>query len=530
MRRKYIMQRASVLNTESANSGAPFVVASKAAVLPTAEIASFGCQHCHTVFASNKGSEPFCINCGSEDVKAVTANAQALPKSDIGLNAIECKACGAHNVMSDVTASKLDGHLHCVECGGELEYDVDDLSKPVTDADEQDVQDALNTEQADTNSAEDRGGMTDDAPITNADEDSIKDALPTTEATAAKAAPTATATDVKAGSEPENNEVPTAPAGGSNVPGTPAAPVVDPIMDTIEDETLIEHADWEQLPEDEQEDACGEYSTVSLAAVILASNPKATLTLATSDDEILAFAEGVPVARLTKADAGEFASVFHSASFTKAIASVAASKGARAALAEYKFTAIKVKFPVGAAVRAKVATRLDAQTAKVSETARSHREDLLQCVSLASTAMTKNLFRTRANALKKGFTDMLQQAGVKNPAVLVDRVFATYGNDYHRQVFELATELQAKPLDYRNTLAESMADMNTMPIADGMPNDENQEVVIEHANGDAPGIADRMENAAVRSVRTPVRASVANKPAGNITAIRAAAGGSLFSK
>lgn len=516
MRRKYIMERASVLNTESARSGAPFVVAAKAAVLPTAELASFGCAHCHTVFASNKGSEPFCINCGSEDVKSVTANTQVLPKTDLGLNAIECKACGAHNVMSDVTASKLDGHLHCVECGGQLEYDVEDLTKPVTDADEADVKDALNTEEADTNSAEDRGGMTDNAPIIDADEKSIDEALPTKDAMTSK---TTTA------ASPPGNTVPTVPAGGENVPEKPTAPVADPVVDTIADDTMIEHAEWEKLPQDEQQDACGEYSEVSLAAVILASNPKAALTLATSDDEILAFAEGVPVARLSKANAGEFATVFHSASFTKAIATVAAAQGPRAALAKYGFEPIKVKFPVGAATRAKTAQAVAAKTIAVAEQATTHRDDLLQCVSLASTAMTKNLFRTKANALKKGFVDMLTQAGVKSPTVLVDRVFAAYGDDYHRQVFELATELQGKPLDYRNTLAESMGEMNTMPSTGEMPNDENQEVVIEHAADAQPGIANRMENAAVRPLRS---VTATTQPAGNISQIRAAAGGKLF--
>lgn len=518
MRRKYIQERASVLNTASAKSGAPFVVAASAAELPKAETASFGCKHCNTVFASNKGSEPFCINCGSEDVAPATATAQALPKTDAGLSAIHCKACGAHNVMSDVTASMLDGHLHCVECGGQLEYNVDDLQDPVTDADEQNIQDALNTEQAaDANSAEDRGGMTNGDKITDADEKSIQDALPTQEA----AKPAVTAAE-----QPENNEVPTAPPQGENVPDAPAAPVVDPVVDAIEDETLIEHAEWEQLPEDEQE-GCNEYSDVSLAAVILATNPKAQLTLATSDDEILAFADGVPVARLEKANAGEWSNVFHSASFTKAIASVASTQGARAALAQYRFTPIRVKFPVGAAVRAKVANRLAQQTAAVGEQAKTHRDDLLQCVSLAATAMTKNLFRTKANALKKGFVDMLQQAGVKNPTVLVDRVFAAYGDTYHKQVFELAQELQSKPLDYRNTLAESMGDMNTVPMADmEMPNDATEEVTIEHAGEGEAGIASRIEHAAVRPLRA-VTAST-KSPAGSIHEIRAAAGGKLF--
>ena len=293
--------------------------------------------------------------------------------------------------------------------------------------------------------------------------------------------------------------------------------MVEPIVDKIEDETLIEHASWEQLPENEQ-DGC-EYSETSLAAVILAGNPKAVLTLATSENEILAFADGVPVARLQKANAGEHAAVFHTQSFLKSIARVAETSGARAALASYKFDAIKVKFPVSAAARAKAATALKEQTAALQETASSHREDLMQCVSIASAALTKNLFRTKANALKRGFVDMLTTAGVKNATQMVERVFAANADAYHKQVFELAQELQSKPLDYRNTLASSMGDLNTVAL--DFPNEENEEVVVEHASGSQ--LEHQMESAAVRGVRQPITASTTD-----IRSIRAAAGGKLF--
>lgn len=516
MRLKYIQERASVLNTASAKLGVPFVVSAATAALPKVETAAFGCKACSAEFASTKGSEPFCVNCGSENVSPIQATAQALPETDTGLSAITCKSCGTHNVLSDVTASTLDGHMHCVECGNQLSYDVDDLQDPVTDADESAIEQTLNTESADTISAEDRGGMTNGDPLNGVDETDVADALPTTEATAVTTTAPA-ATDNVTATAPENNEIPTAPAAGSETPATPEVPVVEPIVDKIEDETLIEHAAWEQLPENEQ-DGC-EYSDTSLAAVILAGNAKAELTLATSENEILAFADGVPVARLEKANAGEHAAVFHTQSFLKSIARVAETSGVRAALASYNFSTIRVKFPVSAAARAKAATALQTQTAALAETAGSHREDLMQCVSIASAALTKNLFRTKANALKRGFVDMLTTAGVKNPTQMVERVFAANADAYHKQVFELAQELQSKPLDYRNTLASSMGDLNTVAL--DFPNEENEEVVVEHASGSQ--LERQMESAAVRGVRKPVTASTSD-----IRSIRAAAGGKLF--
>lgn len=500
MHSKFIQQRASVLNTASAETGKPFIVsAASAAEVPQVETASFGCKACSTEFASNKGSEPFCVNCGSDNVASIKASAQPLPKTDVALAAISCKSCGTHNVLSDVTASLLDGQIHCVECGSQLVYDVDELTDPVTDADADSIEDALQTEEADTTSGEDRGGMTDDSPITDADADSIADALNTSEAAA---------------TEPEANKVPAAPDGEVTEPEQPSAPVVDPVVEIIEDDTLIEHAMFDELDKDEQ-DAC-EFSDVSLAAVILSSTPKAKLTLATAEDEILAFADGVPVARLEKANAGEHAKVFHSKSFTQSIASIAATEGLSAALSKYKFAPIRVKFPVGASARARVATKLAAETAAVEELSSSYKEDLMQCVSLAAVALNKNFYRTRASALKRGLTDMLVSAGVKGANVLVERAFAANGDAHNKQVFELATELQAKSVDFRNTLASSLGEMN--PILDSMPNDDNQEVVVEHAD-----IETRMESAALRGGRIAVTASTSS-----IQNLRAAAGGKLF--
>jgi hypothetical protein len=101
----------------------------------------------------------------------------------------------------------------------------------------------------------------------------------------------------------------------------------------------------------------------------------------------------------------------------------------------------------------------------------------------------------------------------------VERVFAANADAYHKQVFELAQELQSKPLDYRNTLASSMGDLNTVAL--DFPNEENQEVVVEHASGSQ--LEHQMESAAVRGVRQPVTASTTD-----IRSIRAAAGGKLF--
>lgn len=522
MRRKYIMERASTLSTSNAE-GKSFIVSSAKAELPKMALAAFGCNHCKAEFASNQALKPFCVNCGSDEVKPIEAKVQTLPATDAALCSIGCRACGTNNVLAIATATTLDGKMHCVECGGQLSYDADDLERPVEDADADDIADAIGgdqQQQAATISGDDRGGLTDDSPITDADADDIADALPTTDVSTTKVVAEA----------PENNVIPAAPAGDAPVKNEPTSPTVAPTTELDED-ALIEHAaatdeDEEFDDEGDQESAC-EYTKASLAAVILAKNPKAVLTLATSDDEILAFADGVPVARLQKSGAKpEHAGVFHTRPFTKSIEHTAATKGLRSALSAYNFKAIKVDFPIGAVNRAQATAALREATARVEETASTHQEDFMQCLSLAATSLNKNLYKKRASVLKAGFIELLSSTGVKNARVMVERVFAASGDAYHQQVFELAKELQTKPLDFRNTLSESLSDMNVMEGTEyeGMPNEDTQEVEIETASA----LDQHMENAAFAAASNPTlgkrTAVTASAPRQNIRALR----GKLF--
>ena len=535
MRRKFIMERASTLSISN-TEGKPFIVSSAKAELPKMALAAFGCTSCKAEFSSNKTLKPFCVNCGSNEVKPITAKVQSLPATDAALCSIGCRACGTNNVLSSVTATTLDGEMHCVECGGQLSYDADDLDRPVEDADAADIDNTMSGEQSTTISGDDRGGMTDDSPITDADADDIADALPTTALAASKGAKPAAAV---AATEPTENVIPAAPTGEAPVKNVPTSPTTAPTTE-LDEESLIEHAtaadgdtedDGSEFDADEQEAAC-EYTTASLAAVVLAKNPKAALTLATSDEEILAFADGVPVARLEKSKAKpEHSAVFHTRPFTQSIERVAADKGLRAALSAYGFSPIKVDFPLGAANRTLAAASLREATTKLQEVSSNHKQDFMQCLSLAATSLNKNLYKKRHSVLKAGFIELLSGAGVTGAKTMVERVFAASGDAYHTQLLELAQELQLKSVDFRNTLSESLSDMNVVDATDyeGAPNDETQEVVVETASA----LDRQMESAAFAAAKSSAsvvkrHSVVSNTGASRIQSIRAASGGKLF--
>lgn len=555
MRRKQIMERAAVLSKVSAKSGVPFVLASSKPELKHVHIAGYVCTACGGEFAAKEGTEPFCVNCGSEKVESKAVTVAALPETDKTLSAVECKACGTHNVLSDVTAGVFAGIMHCVECGTSLTYETEGLDKPITDADAADIDKTIMAGAGPDDLA---GGAPTDVTITDAPAAAIPADLQTTETSMAPTTPAATPTPAAPVTQTTPGAAPVAPV-HPTPPVAPVKPVVaedlgvdaptdtqplvadqvaldplesPPLVENLQDDELIEStADEDQ--DDELQDQDGQqvdsFVKASLVALVLASNAKPTVTLSTNDNEILAFADGICVARLTKANAGEFAGVLHTSAFQRSILAVAGKDGLKAALAAYPFEAITVNFPQKNAIHAMVERRAVEASTAYSEKTEAHNAEFLQCVSLAASGMTKGFFRKHENALKRGFIDTLTTAGVKGAAKIVDKVFAGNADNYHRTLFTLAADLMTKPVDVRNELASTMGDVNMVVSADqDQDDDQDDDYQDDDQDQEQSSIAHRAEHASMRPARKAVVATTEETSSVSIQNIRRNVGGSFF--
>ena len=277
----------------------------------------------------------------------------------------------------------------------------------------------------------------------------------------------------------------------------------------LNDETVIQVASAGPLNiKDVQE-----MQEMSLAGVIQATVANPTLAILASSDRMYALLDDVHVATLRREDvAPEHEAVFASKAFTTAVEAMAESEGSFKALAAYGFNHVKVAFPTAAAVQARVDDLVSAKTAKLESERKEIKADLMQCISLAAVALTKNLYKGRTNVLKAGMVDLLQSAGMRNPQAAVERVFASNADNYHRDLMALATELQSKPLDFRNTLSETLQEMNPVPQQSGCDLDDK---------GDLSG---RLESAAIKPVTASVQTS--RRSGGTIKSLVSA--GSLF--
>lgn len=209
---------------------------------------------------------------------------------------------------------------------------------------------------------------------------------------------------------------------------------------------------------------CAETVDVDLVDTVPEDEAEVAFTLV--EGTLVATVNGVPVATLDKATAGVNSDVYTKKSFTDAVGLTIARTGITAGLKHYGFSNIVVAFPlkklVAAGVEAEMALIKQAESAKVDDVV----ADLSQCLAIAGLGLNKNFFKGKDNALKAGFYEELSNAGVVNPAKVVERVFAHYGEAYVTTLLATAEELLAKNVDVRNQLAEAVDAVNPVAVED----------------------------------------------------------------
>jgi hypothetical protein len=66
---------------------------------------------------------------------------------------------------------------------------------------------------------------------------------------------------------------------------------------------------------------------------------------------------------------------------------------------------------------------------------------------------------------------------IRNPSVIIDKVFAAYGDSYNKVLIEAALELVGKPKEVFAALAESIGDTNYQPAeSEVIDEDEDQDL------------------------------------------------------
>lgn len=172
--------------------------------------------------------------------------------------------------------------------------------------------------------------------------------------------------------------------------------------------------------------------------------------------------KGQPVATATASSVGDKADLFQREAFGQAfIQSVSAGVPAHKAAADFGFRG----FDLTASVSAAVSRQAQDEIASVSSAAQAQidavQESLMQALSTAAMGINRGFFEgVASNPLRDGMIEALASAGVGNPQVLVDRVFAVSADAYHGLLFQQAVEILRHPREVQESLSSAVQRVN----------------------------------------------------------------------
>ena len=110
---------------------------------------------------------------------------------------------------------------------------------------------------------------------------------------------------------------------------------------------------------------------------------------------------------------------------------------------------------------------------KVTAALSGLREDLVDAMLIVSAGMDKNFFQ-KTNHLKRSLYIGLANAGVQNPSSVIEQAFAESSAKHFETIAEMATELLDQPVEYRDTLRNSIGDAGVIDRSKDVEQDQVQ--------------------------------------------------------
>lgn len=172
-------------------------------------------------------------------------------------------------------------------------------------------------------------------------------------------------------------------------------------------------------------------------------------------DAWLASLNGQPVGFATRDDVGGNADIFDKEAFGKAL--IAQSKdGSKAALKEFGFKPFVITASVQQKVSEEVAKQVEVTKQELVAESKAHQERFMAALSIAAVGINRGFFSGIENPLKSKFWDSMSTAGIQNPEVLIDNIFSTSSDVYHKVLLDKASEILSMSTDVQNELASTV--------------------------------------------------------------------------
>ena len=402
------------------------------------------------------GVQPFCPNCGSDDVSAsaqkLTASAAAI--SPNSLAGVQCSSCHSVNVVESTFLKASANHLHCVMCGTHIKASVDEAAEtPAEEAAEtpaeQSAEDAAGTEvQAAETPAEPMVAADDVsvAPLQGADDGAAADMAPVE--------PPPEAGELELAAPEPKEEVAAATA--------PEMEATDPVdVQASESPEMELAASPEVVPEEAEEVTASEFpedeGTTMVASLLGVDDSVAGVSFHMASGRMVVSKNTASIYSLAAKDAGENAALVGTPVLAQAVINHARKVGLSAAMKDFGFRPLRVK----------AFSRSDLDAA-VSKTAEQHKAlkasaDAVQeeCFAMSAVGVARGTYKGFASPLRAAMIEQLMLAGMDAASAdrTATRVLASAGAEHNKQILRLAARFSAMSPAMRTEHRDNILDM-----------------------------------------------------------------------
>ena len=184
----------------------------------------------------------------------------------------------------------------------------------------------------------------------------------------------------------------------------------------------------------------------------------------------VAFYNGQPVAKSTSKTAEKHKAIYEEPAYANAVVSGAQHLGVSKILDEMGFEAITSSVAVSNSLKTVVNKRFKEQVASLAskyetekqEANEAYRDKLVAALATAAIGINRGFFKGYNNPVKAALQSTLSAAGVRQSESLLDDVFKSHADDYHKALFEKALEIAAKPTEIQNEIAIAVSESNYM--------------------------------------------------------------------
>lgn len=253
-----------------------------------------------------------------------------------------------------------------------------------------------------------------------------------------------------------------------------------PLAEAAESKESVKESSTEALPLAEAKEESKKESTKESAFEPISEMPE---EVKAEDIRMTLYAEtsanpfwnveikGQPIARITLADQeqpDEDRIVFCSKEYPETLARAMEKVGAKIILdtMKAKFFANKVdESELASKIRAEITTTLETEH---KEKLANLRNELMDCLNIATSAINKNWYAEEGHALKEALYARMEKAGMYDPIDVIEGAFEEASGDFFDHLFTKAIDIMNKHPEARAELRDTLMKTNALPIVAGV--------------------------------------------------------------